>query len=122
MWRTACSLRWLPWHLLLVLALTVCGLFFYWQLDRALSPGGDAQNAAYAVQWPIFAGFFVVVWWKQLREDAKPPQDRAPRQEPFPLVPPPHATRTADVDDSDDPELAAYNRMLADLNSGEARR
>jgi surfeit locus 1 family protein len=33
-------------------------------------PGGLAwRNAAYAVQWWVFAGFAVVLWWKMVRQD-----------------------------------------------------
>jgi surfeit locus 1 family protein len=35
-------------------------------------PGGLAwRNAAYAVQWWIFAGFTLVLWWKIIRQEAK---------------------------------------------------
>jgi hypothetical protein len=33
-------------------------------------PGGLAwRNAAYAVQWWVFAGFAFVLWWKMVRQD-----------------------------------------------------
>jgi cytochrome oxidase assembly protein ShyY1 len=35
-------------------------------------PGGLAwRNAAYAVQWWVFAGFALVVWWKMVRQDER---------------------------------------------------
>ncbi|GAB3591196.1 SURF1 family protein [Angustibacter peucedani] len=35
-------------------------------------PSGLAwRNAAYAVQWWVFAGFAVVLWWKMVREDQR---------------------------------------------------
>ena len=38
-------------------------------------PTGVAwRNVAYAVQWWVFAGFALVLWWKMVRQDA---QERA---------------------------------------------
>jgi cytochrome oxidase assembly protein ShyY1 len=35
-------------------------------------PGGLAwRNVAYAVQWWVFAGFALVLWWKMVRQDAE---------------------------------------------------
>jgi surfeit locus 1 family protein len=35
-------------------------------------PGGVAwRNAAYAVQWWLFAGFALVLWWKMVRQDVR---------------------------------------------------
>jgi surfeit locus 1 family protein len=35
-------------------------------------PGGLAwRNAAYAVQWWVFAGFALVLWWKMVRQDVR---------------------------------------------------
>ncbi len=35
-------------------------------------PGGLAwRNAAYAVQWWVFAGFAFVLWWKMVRQDVR---------------------------------------------------
>jgi type IV secretory pathway VirB10-like protein len=95
---------------------------------------------AYALQWPLFAVFFAVSWWRMLRlesrrldeeaadavadseSDADPAQpSRASQPEPAqPLQSEPArpvVARQAPVqaDEDDDPELAAYNRMLAEL-------
>ena len=44
------------------------------QLDRVPTPLGDTgirwRNAAYAVQWWVFAGFALWLWWRMVREEA----------------------------------------------------
>jgi hypothetical protein len=70
----------------------------------------------YALQWPVFALFGVGIWWRVCRDAVRPRPDDRPRKpirrpapEPAPAVP---------VTDEEDPELAAYNRYLAELNEG----
>ena len=76
------SPKWWGLHLLvLVLVLTFLRLGL-WQWDRAQSPSGGIQNYAYAFQWPMFAVFGVVLWWKTLRIEAAGENDEtgeAPR-------------------------------------------
>lgn len=62
--------RWLAWHGLMV----VCALGFLWlgrwQLARGLS--GNLQSFAYAIEWPIFAGFAVFFWGKTIYGELHP--------------------------------------------------
>jgi DNA-binding transcriptional regulator of glucitol operon len=84
----------------------------WWQVTRAVS--GNLLSYAYAVEWPVFAGFAIFVWVKEMRRAlaAADPRDEAtPRPVPTPRSAPRRAG--AAYDDSDDPELAAYNRYLA---------
>jgi len=37
------------------------------------------QNASYAVQWLLFAGFVVFFWWRMLRDDLRGPGGSQPR-------------------------------------------
>jgi DNA-binding transcriptional regulator of glucitol operon len=46
-----------------------------WQWHRAQSPNGGLQNYAYALQWPLFAVFAIVVYVKTMIEDGR--QDSA---------------------------------------------
>jgi DNA-binding transcriptional regulator of glucitol operon len=131
--------RWVFGHVLVVVAVASCLLLAQWQWGRA-EITHSLQNMAYALQWPLFAVFFAVSWWRMLRlesrrldeeaadavadseSDADPAQpSRASQPEPaqpLQLEPArPVVARQAPVqaDEDDDPELAAYNRMLAEL-------
>ena len=95
---------------LLVVALFV-GTFFlgWWQLNKAES-GGGVVNWSYAVQWPLYGfmglGFYVKLARDELHRD--PDED-----EPGSSV---VLYQRPRVDTTGDPELAAYNAYLAELN------
>ncbi|MEV6774207.1 transcriptional regulator [Nocardia sp. NPDC051030] len=117
-----------------VVAFSACLGLGYWQWTRFESGGGTYQNLGYALQWPLFAGF--VVWaylrFVRLEKDAeqeahpqpvdesasaprpKRPKPVAPREIPAGLLP----ERPKAVPD-DDPELAEYNRYLAELHASD---
>ncbi len=139
------------WHVLTLGAMATCGWLAVWQWQRAGSAMGSAVNIGYGLQWPVFAIFFGVMWWRMLRmevrridgldtdevasdastpavdEEAPPvaarsgapvagedglPAPRAPdASSPFGV----RRTPVPAVTDAEDPELAAYNRMLAGL-------
>ncbi|MEJ3744612.1 hypothetical protein WEI85_15120 [Actinomycetes bacterium KLBMP 9797] len=119
---------WIARH---VLALALVAGFLamgWWQIGRALS--GNALSWAYAFEWPLFAGFVVFMWSREVRHTLRagapqsppdaPPGASAVRQ---PVRRPVRTTpsRTA-YDDSGDPELAEYNRYLAWLNENPGAR
>lgn len=116
------SPRWLLGHFV---ALALVGAFLalgWWQAQRAGE--GNLRSYAYAVEWPIFAGFVVFVWLREIRRVRMPAQASRQRTEqavtsaasdrPAPASP-------ATGSDEDD-EVAAYNRMLAWLNADPGRR
>ena len=113
--------RWLAWHAFALVATLVMLRLGLWQWHRS-ELTHSAQNLGYALQWPAFAVFAVVVWFRVCRDavkgppEAKPAPVRTRRPEPVAAVVP--------VTDEEDPELAAYNRYLARLNSdaGSAQR
>ena len=126
------SPRWILWHLLTLGAVATCLWLAAWQWQRAGSAMGSALNVGYGLQWPLFAVFFAVMWWRFLRMEirpagrrraaiATPPQPRrrcAPRCTARSIEP----TRSAPDPPSPGrrpstriPALAAYNRMLAEL-------
>jgi cytochrome oxidase assembly protein ShyY1 len=43
------------------------------------------QNLSYALQWLVFAGFALFVWWRALRDDLADEEDQAPPQTTAPL-------------------------------------
>lgn len=73
--RLVLSPRWLLWHLLTLGAMVTCGWLAAWQWQRAGSAMGSALNVGYGLQWPLFAVFFGVMWWRFLRLEIR--QQRA---------------------------------------------
>lgn len=109
------SPRWLGWHALLLVSLVVLARIGWWQWDKARAQD-DWQNYGYAVQWWLFAGFAVFLWVKLVLDELDPervqPRETDPPDHPQPDVRP----RAAAADENtDDDELAAYNRHLARL-------
>jgi hypothetical protein len=135
--RLILSTRWIVWHVLTLGAMLTCGWLAAWQWQRAGSAMGSALNVGYGLQWPLFAVFFGVMWWRMLRmeaakleeaappvEEAAPPVEKdappvqAPRPATAPDAPSPFGPRPRDAAPApadDDPELVAYNQMLAQL-------
>ena len=107
--------KWVLMHLV-VAALFVATFFLgYWQLTKA-EAGGGAVNWSYALQWPLYGfmglGFYLKMVRDELRRDPdedEPGTDVVLYQRPR-------------VDTSGDPELAAYNAYLAELNERALRR
>jgi DNA-binding transcriptional regulator of glucitol operon len=138
--------RWVFGHVLVVVAVASCLLLAQWQWGRA-EITHSLQNMAYALQWPLFAVFFAVMWWRMLRLESQRLDEEAEFGPEFeevgsgavepdavesdaagpgsPSVSEQSAPTRAEqpvripekpADDlDDDPELAAYNRMLAEL-------
>lgn len=48
----------------LAAVVVVCLRLGWWQLQRYNSAGGSLQNLGYTLQWPTFAVFAVVMWWR----------------------------------------------------------
>jgi hypothetical protein len=114
----------------------------WWQVDRAR--GGNTLSFGYALEWPLFAGFVVYVWVKEMRSDRRraDASPAAPAVEvpadllgqpgylPFRIPParggaPAPSDVTVDSDpgvDPSDPELVAYNRYLEWLAANPGRR
>lgn len=125
--RRLLSPPWLALHAL-ALALVVAFLWLgWWQIRRAAA--GNLLSYAYAVEWPVFAAFVVLLWLKEVRAVLRPP---APNSDEPPPTPQPAAdgyipfsaavARPQAPGDDADPELAAYNRYLAWLAANPDRR
>jgi hypothetical protein len=126
------------WHLLTIGAMVTCGFLSAWQWGRAGSAMGSALNVGYGLQWPLFAVFFAVMWWRFLRMELTklheaPEAPEAVEDEPeapaapapadtgaTPFGPRPATWKAPPVTDEEDPQLAAYNRMLAVLAARDA--
>jgi len=139
--RLVFSPRWIMWHVLTIGAVITCGLLAAWQWGKAGTAMGSALNIGYGLQWPLFAVFFAVMWFRMLRLEIRamngeqpematpPPVIQSASQSVSPsaaevaaesetCAPSPFTPRPASAEpitDDNDPELAAYNRMLAAL-------
>lgn len=121
--------KWWWLHGLVAIAVAVQLRLGLWQWDRAISPTGALQNYAYAFQWPLFAAFTVVLWWKTLRDEVR----RAAGQPVHSEVRRPMPASPVEIEeqagirrgivtqmppvDADDEEVAVYNAYLARLNA-----
>jgi hypothetical protein len=131
--------RWLATHLLLVATCVAMVLLGRWQWDVADSGGsgsGSLLNYGYALQWWLFTGFAVFIWFRLVRdrfrrgsggpsrramaamgESGSPSASKsdrvpAPRSAPYRVYAMPQAGQISETD----PELAAYNAYLSDLH------
>jgi type VI protein secretion system component VasK len=136
---------WIVRHVLTVVTVVACCALGWWQVSRARS--GNTLSWAYAVEWPVFAGFAVFLWIREIRyaltEGRKgsgddragglpAPDGSAPAEEvaataaapPSPGIRRPvrSARRHRVAEPDDDPELAAYNHYLAWLNANPGAR
>ncbi|MCX2732230.1 hypothetical protein OOZ19_18485 [Saccharopolyspora sp. NFXS83] len=127
--------RWLLMHAVFVAAVIATAFLAWWQWDRAHEAGGSFQNLGYALQWPLFGVFTLCMWVWLIRMELQqqgPPETVSGNSESAdpaetegdgaksrrrPLVPPP----APPVEVSEDPELAEYNRYLAELNDADQR-
>lgn len=98
-----------------MLSLVVCAGLAWWQWQRFESATGTWQNLGYVLQWPLFGLFPAFMFWRLRKLRAQQPAESQPPPPPPPPVAPP--APATEVDEDDDPELAAYNRYLAELNA-----
>ena len=112
MLRVLLTPRWALRTAFALLLIAVCGLAASWQLDRALARD-SVLNWSYTVEWVLFGAFVVLVWGWYLRDELRGPVDETAELAATPQVFQPVAQQ---VSDAEDPELAAYNRMLQQLN------
>lgn len=135
--KRLCTPAWIARHVLTVVLVVGFLALGWWQISRALS--GNFLSWAYAVEWPIFAGFTVFLWVREVRytlrsagpEPAREPTSAAApaaEREPTPTgssraaltVRRPVRTvrpRPVAAVGDDDPALAEYNHYLAWLNA-----
>jgi DNA-binding transcriptional regulator of glucitol operon len=103
------TVRWVLMHLL-VAALFVATFFLgYWQLSKA-EAGGGAVNWSYALQWPLYGFMGLFFYLRMLRDELQRDPDEDEPGSDLVLYQRPR------IDTTGDPELAAYNAYLAELN------
>jgi hypothetical protein len=112
--RRLWSPGWVVRHLatlVLVLGFLALG---WWQFRRAT--GGNALSWGYTLEWPVFAGFVVFLWFHEVRRALTDAGDRPAAALPPAAEParrPVRTSRPQPPSADDDPELLAYNDMLA---------
>lgn len=135
---------WVLLHLVFVAAAVTTFWLGWWQWQSAHEAGGSFRNLGYALQWPLFGVFTLFLWYQVARMDrdgsreehpdaaaasepetAQAPEDpevaapaRISAQRKRSPVPPP----APPVDTDEDPELAAYNQYLKELNEADQHR
>jgi DNA-binding transcriptional regulator of glucitol operon len=101
--------KWVLMHLV-VAALFVATFFLgYWQLTKA-EAGGGAVNWSYALQWPLYGAMGLWFYVRMCREELRRDPDEDEPGAALVLYQRPR------IDTTGDPELAAYNAYLAELN------
>ncbi|MFG1775736.1 hypothetical protein ACGFIG_04805 [Micromonospora sp. NPDC049048] len=116
---------WIARHVAMVVLVSGFLGLGWWQFSRAAA--GNSISWGYAVEWPIFAGFVVFVWWREVRHTLRGPA-AAPREASPSAGTPADATRpvvrrpvrvaraSAAADGGEDGDLTAYNHYLQWLN------
>ncbi|HKH87520.1 MAG TPA: hypothetical protein VKA05_01800 [Acidimicrobiales bacterium] len=113
-------------HVALALAVPSFLAMGFWQLRRALS--GNMLSWAYTFEWPFFAAYATWMWWKLLHDTEAEPAESMGSAEAEDDAAAAGATAAVsnhvprddfDPYDERDPELAAYNRYLAELNASD---
>ncbi len=106
-------------HITVLIVVPTFFALFDWQLHRALA--GNGLSWAYVFEWPFFALYAVYLWWKLVHEAPGTPVDAeqsGSSAEPTKGVSAPAVPAAATEDD----ELAAYNRYLAELDAHDRRQ
>ena len=109
-WLSAGSIK---LHVVALLSIAAMAFLFQWQLGRALA--GNRLSWAYTIEWPLFAGYAVYMWWRLLHEqpefaDSNATRRRAAREER-------RRARDEARAVTEEAELAAYNEHLARLSA-----
>lgn len=111
---------WIVRHVAMVMLVVGFLGLGWWQVTRAA--GGNTLSFGYAIEWPVFAGFVVFVWWREVRHTLR--GTPAPADAPPAVRRPVRVSRVpaAPVDGADDGDLADYNRYLSWLNANPGAR
>jgi DNA-binding transcriptional regulator of glucitol operon len=107
--------KWVLLHLLVAALFVATWFLGYWQLTKA-EGGGGPVNWSYAVQWPLYG--FLGLWFyiRMVRTElTRHPDEDEPGSE---VV----LYQRPRIDTTGDPELAAYNAYLAELNERALRQ
>jgi hypothetical protein len=114
---------WIARHVLTIVLVVGFLALGWWQISRAAA--GNTLSWAYAVEWPIFAGFVIFLWVREARHTLRP-DDPAASTLPQPTPPgirrPVRSARVLVPAEESDPELSQYNHYLSWLNANPGAR
>ncbi|BCJ44816.1 hypothetical protein GCM10010168_16290 [Actinoplanes ianthinogenes] len=112
---------WIARHLLALVLTAACLGLGWWQFSRAT--GGNSLSWGYMFEWPVFAGFVVFIWIREIQvfrrrltPPAEPGETPAPPRDPDAPVTLGRPVRVAvqpAAAGASDPELEEYNDYLA---------
>ena len=105
-------------HALVLFAVAGFLTLGWWQAIRAGE--GNPRSYGYAAEWPTFAIIVIFLWIRAMRMELKNPDAHEPTT-PAVTPPVPAQLEIGPTTDEQDPELAAYNNYLADLNRRDAQ-
>lgn len=121
--------RWLALHAFTVLVVAGCAGAAYWQF--LVAKDGSGRSLGYALQWPAIGLFGLGVWAWLCRDGVRAVRDgradpdsgtgSGPGDDHVEERVPVRTTVVPEVDPAEDPELAAYNAMLAKLHEKDGR-
>lgn len=118
--RLLLSPKWMAWHVLTLGAMATCGFLAVWQWGRAGSAMGSALNIGYGLQWPLFAVFFGVMWWRFLRLEIRDLRARgAVATSPAPATAPAGTERAAGTERSAGPGADQVPALVAAASAPE---
>jgi DNA-binding transcriptional regulator of glucitol operon len=117
---------WIARHVLALVLVAGCLGLGWWQFSRAT--GGNALSWGYTFEWPVFAGFFAFLWYREVQLTrgggaATPEPDEPAAADDGPVtIGRPVRVAVPAAPAADDPELDAYNDYLAWLAAHPAAR
>jgi hypothetical protein len=114
---------WIARHVLTIVLVVGFLALGWWQISRAAA--GNTLSWAYAVEWPIFAGFVVFLWVREARHTLRPDDPATstpPPQSPPGIRRPVRSARVLVPAEENDPELSEYNHYLSWLNANPGAR
>ena len=115
MWYRLLTPKWVLLHLLVAALFVATWFLGYWQLAKA-GDGGGAVNWSYALQWPLYGFMGLGFYLRMLKDELdRDPADDEPGNS---VV----LYQRPRIDTTGDPELAAYNAYLAELNERALRQ
>ena len=109
MWYRLLTPKWVLLHVIVAALFVATFLLGYWQLSKA-EAGGGAVNWSYALQWPLYGVMGLWFYLRMVRDERRRDPDEDQPGNAVVLYQRPR------IDTTGDPELAAYNAHLAELN------